>query len=194
MAGSTHAGEEEIILDAYKELKKRFNNARLLIAPRHIDRAPGIKKLADEKGFEAVLLSQQKNGLQDTLSEDRVFILDTLGELGKLYALATVVFMGGSLIKRGGHNIIEPAMFAKPIIFGPNMLNFKYMAKLFLENDAALEVKDKDTLAKAIGKLLEDGNRRNALGHNAKSLIDKNKGATGRNIRKIGQFLEGRAT
>ena len=185
IAGSTHNGEEEIIIDIYTGLLKEFKNLKLLIAPRHVDKAQAIKNLAAEKSFEAVLWSGSKKDFSEQRNGKTVFILDTFGELGALYGIASVVFMGGSLIKRGGHNLVEPAFFGKPVIFGPHMFNFKDMARSFLDNDAALQIKDKEELLTALGDLLRDGDKRNRLGSNARELIEKSKGATERNIREV---------
>ncbi|MCQ9206989.1 MAG: 3-deoxy-D-manno-octulosonic acid transferase [Omnitrophica bacterium] len=188
IAGSTHSGEEEVILDAYSGLAKEFGNLRLLIAPRHIDRVGAIKKLVWQAGFIPVLLSEVKVS-EAGHSGKTVFILDTHGELSQLYSIATIVVMGGSLIKRGGHNIVEPARFGKPIIFGSFMFNFRDMARLFLENEAALQVKDATELICALRSLLKDRERRDSLGRAAKKLIDENTGATERNIREVCALL-----
>ena len=192
VAGSTHAGEEEIVLEVYKELLEAFDNLKLLIAPRHINRAEAIKKKLEQYGFEGILMSQLEKRAHKALSKKTVLILDTLGELKHLYSLATIVFMGGSLIKRGGHNIIEPAISGKPIVFGPYMFNFKDMARSFLENNAAVEVKNKKALKETLQLLLKDENRRTALGRNAKGLIGKSRGATERNIDAVALLLEER--
>lgn len=171
IAGSTHSGEEEIILDVYGRLTKEFPDLRLLIAPRHIDRAGAVKKLVEKMGFK------------------KVRVLDTLGELTRLYEHATVVFMGGSLVKRGGHNIVEPAAFARAIVFGPHMFNFRSMAKTFLEHDAALRVADKEELLNTLRGLFRDKEKRVSLGGNAKKLLEKAKGATERNIREVAGLI-----
>lgn len=185
IAGSTHGKEEEIVLDAYSKLLREFKHLRLLIAPRHIDRARAIKKMAGQKGIEAVLLSE----IEKKSRKNPVLILDTFGKLGRLYRLATIVFMGGSLVRRGGHNIVEPAVFAKPIVFGPHMFNFRDMANSFLEEDAAQEVKNEKGLEETLKALLTDRERRNILGRNAKGLINRNKGATERNINELATFI-----
>ena len=192
IAGSTHGGEEEIALDVYEELSQKCEHARLLIAPRHIDKAGAIKKIVEQRGFEGALLSHIKGNPNKAIPKKSILILDTFGELGKLYSLATIVFMGGSLVRRGGHNIVEPAAFGKPIVFGPYMFNFRDMAKSFLENKAAVEVKDKKELLETLERLLKDESKRATLGRNAKGLIDKNKGATERNINELTEFIEGK--
>ena len=189
IAGSTHAGEEEIVLEAYKLLTETFDDLCLLIAPRHIDRAGAIKNKIEESGFEPILMSRMGKGPHKMLPKKAVLILDTLGDLGHLYSLATIVFMGGSLIKRGGHNIIEPAISGKPIVFGPYMFNFKDMARSFLENNAAVEVKNKKELKETLQLLLKDDSKRATLGNNAKGLIDKSRGATERNINEVALLL-----
>ena len=165
IAGSTHRGEEEIVLRVYEKLIKQFSDLRLLIAPRHIDRAEAIKKLVMQKGFAKA-----------------VSVLDTHGELSRLFSSATVVFMGGSLIRRGGHNIIEPAIYGKPIIFGPHMFNFRDIAALFLANRAAIQIKNERELFEALKTLLGTGDKNN-IGPNAKKLIETQRGATERTIR-----------
>ncbi|MFC1576083.1 3-deoxy-D-manno-octulosonic acid transferase [Candidatus Omnitrophota bacterium] len=185
IAGSTHGGEEEIVLQAYRNLKKKFSDLRLLIAPRHIDRSGSIKKLSEEQGLDATLTSRSGNKKE----KSPVLVLDTLGELGRLYSLATVVFMGGSLIKRGGHNLIEPAVFGKPIVFGPYMFNFRDMARLFLEDGAALKVEDEKELESVLEGLLADSEKRDTLGQKARGLIEKNKGATERNVTELERFV-----
>lgn len=174
IAGSTHKGEEEILLSVYKKLREKFPDLRLLIAPRHIDRAAGLKKSVDQKGFGKT-----------------VSVLDTHGELKRLFSLATIVFMGGSLVKRGGHNIVEPAQFGKPIVFGPHMFNFSEMARVFLENNAALQIGNENELFCAMKSLIEDESKGRTLGKNALALIGKNKGATQKNIEAIERILHG---
>ena len=189
IAGSTHAGEEEIVLGAYKKLAVKFKSVRLLIAPRHIDRVEAIKKMVEREGFEAVLVSDLRNGKGAPLSKKSVLILDTLGELARLFSRAAIIFMGGSFVKKGGHNIVEPAVFGKPIVFGPDMSNFRDIAKLFLEENAAIKVSNKEMLSSALENLLEDVDKRISLGRRARSLIDRNRGATERIINEVAELL-----
>ncbi|MGB2705609.1 MAG: 3-deoxy-D-manno-octulosonic acid transferase [Candidatus Omnitrophota bacterium] len=191
VAGSTHGGEEEMILEVYGKLVRKFRNLRLLIAPRHVDRSGAIKRLAARLGFEGVLMSDFRKEAQKNISEKTVLILDTLGELKGLFGRAAVVFMGGSLVKRGGHNIVEPAMFGKPIVFGPYMFNFRDMARLFLEEKAAVEVKDKKGLTEALEVLLGDKKKADTLGQNARKLLNEQRGATGRNVDETARFIGG---
>ena len=189
MAGSTHNNEEEMLLDVYKKLLGVKGNLRLLIAPRHIERSKLVKRIAEQKGFEATLLSELRKAEDKSSFKNSVLILDTLGELGGLYDLATVVFLGGSLIRRGGHNIVEPALFGKAIVFGHHMFNFRDMAKSFLENNAATEVMDTDALFNTLKELILDKKRRDIVGNNARDLIDRSKGAIEKNANLLAQFI-----
>jgi len=155
-AGSTHKGEEEIILRVFGKLKSSFPNLHLILAPRHVERAGDIKRLAGNPA---------------------VTVVNKFGILKDLYSISDVVFVGGSLVKHGGHNIIEPAMFGKPILFGPHMFNFKDVAGEFLKNSAAIMVKDADELEMNCKRLLADEGERRRFGENAKRVVSKNQGA-----------------
>lgn len=178
ICGSTHKGEEEILLGVYKELLQDFNNLRLLIAPRHIDRSDDIEKLCNKFSFTCVRLSKLKTyNLKLITNQKPILILDTIGQLSEFYSIADIVFMGGSLIKRGGHNIIEPARFGKAVLFGPYMNNFRDMANRFLSKGASVMVKDRHRLKEAIRSLLKDKTRIADMGEKAAFLIEQNKGA-----------------
>lgn len=187
IAGSTHRPEEKIILEVYKELLKDIPNLRLLIAPRHIERTGEITRLIRKFGFTPVSFSALKE--QTVKNGSPVLLLDTMGRLNTLFSIATIVFMGGSLLRKGGQNILEAAQFEKPIIFGPHMFNFKDIAELFLKEDAACRVKNKFELLKTSRLLLNNSQRREKLGSRAKMLVDKNKGATRKNIEQISKIL-----
>jgi len=184
VAGSTHPGEEEIILGVYKELSEKIPDLRLLIAPRHPERAAQVEKLIIQYNFKPVRISQL-----DTTSHipapTPVFILDTVGQLINYYAIADIVFVGGSLVKTGGHNILEPASLAKPVIFGPHMHNFRDIAELFLINNAAIQVHNQEELKINIIYLLRNSSKITKLCQRAKELILQNQGATRRNLEFI---------
>lgn len=156
-----------------------FPNLKLLIAPRHPERAENIAVLAIKHGFNPVRVSQLTN--QPT-GQKIIFILDTIGKLISFYAISTIVFVGGSLVKRGGHNILEPAFFRKPIIFGPYMFNFQDICDLFLSNKAAIKVDNKQELFEKIKNLLDNPSEKEELGERARDLILENQGATEKNI------------
>jgi 3-deoxy-D-manno-octulosonic-acid transferase len=188
VCGSTHPGEEELILKVYNELKKDSFSLRLLIVPRHPERSTEVAKLIKKFSLEFKMLSSVED--KDT-DKQAVFILDSIGQLLKYYAIADIVFVGGSLIKKGGHNILEPAAFAKPILFGPYMFNFRDIAELFLNNKAAILVRNSDELRDNIKLLLSQHLKREELGGNAKKVILDNRGATTRNIECLKSILLG---
>ncbi|HDZ77438.1 MAG TPA: 3-deoxy-D-manno-octulosonic acid transferase [Candidatus Omnitrophica bacterium] len=205
IAGSTHPGEEEIILNIYKRLCFKFPNLKLLIAPRHPQRAPAIIKMAIRFDLEAMRFSflnkhirplrqRCREGLSPWINIDKdkkvVFVIDTIGHLNKLYKLASVVFIGGSLVERGGQNILEPASFAKPIIFGPHMFNFSRIASLYLSHQAAIRVEAEEDLEAAIVRILTHPEDARKIGQRAKELIAQNKGAVERNLNLITQLVK----
>ncbi len=184
VAGSTHAGEEEIILEVYKELQRDFPDLKLLIAPRHPPRCKDIARLISRFGFRSVFVSNLPFECSTCIASP-VFILDTVGELISFYGIADIVFVGGSLIKKGGHNILEPASLAKPILFGPHMFNFRDIADLFLSNRAAIMASNQDELRTNIAELLNNPSKAIELGKHAQQLILQNQGATKRNVEYI---------
>ncbi|MBU4473506.1 MAG: 3-deoxy-D-manno-octulosonic acid transferase [Candidatus Omnitrophica bacterium] len=190
VAGSTHAGEEEIILSVYKKLLSAFSDLRLLIAPRHPERVGQVEKLIIQYNFQPIRVSQ----LHLTPNTDNlkpIFILDTIGQLLSFYALSDIVFVGGSLVKKGGHNILEPAGIGKPILFGPYMFNFRDIADLFLRAKAAMLVRNQQDLEAGIRYLLNNPARMVELSQQAKELILQNQGATNRNVNLIRECLKG---
>jgi 3-deoxy-D-manno-octulosonic-acid transferase len=184
VAGSTHPQEEEIILDTYQELCANYPNLKLFLAPRHPERAKDIEKIVSGAGFRPVLVSQLPLAPCNCIAKP-VFILDSIGELNNFYAIADIVFIGGSLVKIGGHNILEPAVFAKPILFGPQMFNFRDIAELFLNKQAAILVGDKLALKEAVRDLLNDPDKSAQLSRRAKKLIENNRGSSMRNTEVI---------
>ena len=138
LAGSTHKGEEEIVLKAFTKVKEQFPHSKLLIAPRDIMRTDEIISLALNYNIKGKKRTQLK--LEPTTDHDLV-VLDTIGELGKVYSIGDIIYVGGSLVAHGGHNILEPAAHGKPIIVGPNMFNFKETHALFSGRKACITVK-----------------------------------------------------
>ena len=186
VAGSTRDGEEEIVIEAFKVLRQKFPNLQLLIAPRHITRVADICKTVERFGFAPVTISS----LSDTRTPDPgsrtpVYILDTIGRLNDFYALATLVFVGGSLVKYGGQNPIEPALFEKPVIFGPHMFNFRDVAAAFVRAEGAVQVSSIEDFNNACARLLSNAQARARLGQNARKVVAENRGATEKNIEAI---------
>ena len=188
VAGSTHPGEEKILIEVYTKLKNKFPLLNLLIAPRHPQRVTEIEKLAKEFGLNSIRISQISSILNTYYS---LLILDTIGQLMNYYALADIVFVGGSLVKIGGHNILEPALFKKPIIFGPYMFNFKDISEEFLRENAAIKVDNSEELYVKIEEILSEPKKAVLLGENAYNLIQKNKGITEKNLAWISSIFSG---
>ncbi|MDD5465767.1 MAG: 3-deoxy-D-manno-octulosonic acid transferase [Candidatus Omnitrophica bacterium] len=187
VCGSTHPKEEESILKAYAELLIVFPELKLLIAPRHPQRSKEIADLAIGKGFMPIFISSI-SGTCPTCINKAVFILDVIGELFNYYSVADIVFMGGSLVKKGGHNILEPASLKKPVIFGPYMFNFRDISELFLENKAAFMAHDCQELVAKIKEVLGDLPAAKEMAERGYGLIIANKGATLKNIQVIRQL------
>lgn len=188
VAGSTHPQEEEIILDVYKKLLSEFPQLKLLIAPRHPERAKEIEKIALKSGFSSIFISTL-DLKPNTYNLKPIFILDTIGELVSFYAIADIIFVGGSLIKKGGHNILEPASLGRPVIFGPYMFNFRDIAGLFLENKACILAHNREELFLNIKDLLINPAKSTELSQRAKTIILQNQGATARNLECISNYI-----
>ena len=184
IAGSTHEGEEELLLSVLRRLRATSPRLRLLVAPRYIDRAARLQSLVREKGFSVALRSQ---GVASVPPAD-VVILDTIGELGEAYRLATLVFVGGSFTKRGGQNILEPAAAGKPVIFGPNMANFADSVQV-LVGRGGLQVKDADQLARVLQDLLARPEQIAELGAMAQASVAAVRGASERHVDHLVRLL-----
>ena len=142
-----------------------------------------------KSNFQPLRISQL--GLEPKAGEPKpVFILDTVGQLLDYYCLADIVFVGGSLIKKGGHNILEPASLSKPVIFGPYMFNFRDIAALFLENNAAIQVRNRSGLQEKVKFFLRQPGQAAALGQKAKELVLRNQGATQKTRQYLRESLE----
>ncbi|MFC1632417.1 3-deoxy-D-manno-octulosonic acid transferase [Candidatus Omnitrophota bacterium] len=186
IAGSTHRGEEEMVLEVYKDLVRRYQDLRLLIAPRHIERTAEVEKIVAKAGFNSQRVSELDSNLPPTTYHPLpILILDTIGQLRSLYSAAEIVFIGGSFIRHGGQNPIEPALFSKPILFGAHMSNFSDIAEVFLKNDAAIMVKNPQQLTQQCANILNDSARAKTLGQKAKQVVQRNRGTTLRNIKCI---------
>lgn len=182
IAASTHMPEEEIILNVYQELKKTEREIRLLIAPRHPERIPLIEKIVADFGFYPVRLSKIAPNFKE---ENVVFLLDTMGELLYFYALSDICFVGGSLIKHGGHNILEPIYFLKPTVFGPYMENFADIVEITLTRGAGIKVRSARELKEIILRLIRDEALRNNLRSKCLGVFEEEKKAYEKNLEII---------
>ena len=186
MAASTHAGEERPVLEAFARVRQRDPEALLLLAPRHPERSREVMSLATGFGFTTVVRSELP--LQEEPYPVGV-VIDTVGELASLFQVATVVFLGGSLVPSGGHNPLEPAAWSKPIVFGPYMENFSEISELLLSNQAARQIESSAELEPVLTELLRDGGLRDALGSAARALLEANRGATERSLDAMASLL-----
>jgi 3-deoxy-D-manno-octulosonic-acid transferase len=164
VAGSSHRGEEVILLDAFRSLKRSFPDLQMVLAPRHPQRFPEVERLLRANGMEFEKQSQT-NG-RSFLMEDICF-LDTLGELQEFYALGDIAFVGGSLIDAGGHNLLEPARVRRPVLFGPHMAHFAAIAEEMKAKGGGVEVRGVEDLVREITDLLSDTDKRLAMGERA---------------------------
>ncbi|HEY7039959.1 MAG TPA: 3-deoxy-D-manno-octulosonic acid transferase [Methylomirabilota bacterium] len=185
IAGSTHRGEEAMALEAFVRAKARCPALALLLAPRHPERAGEVEDLIRSRGLTAV----RRSRLPREATSGRVIILDTVGELAQLYGLAEVVFVGGSLVPVGGHNVLEPAMRGKPVLFGPHTSNFREGAELLQRGGGGLVVKDVDELAREITRLLEDRDLAGRMGRAAREAFAGRQGAVGATLDLIARHL-----
>jgi len=185
VAGSTRPGEEEIIIEAYLRLKKRYPETLLVIAPRHIARAKKIKRLISRRGLD----SQFRTHLDSTPRKASVIILDTLGELVTLYAICHIPFVGGTLKPYGGHNLLEPAALGKPVLFGPYTKNVDELAQLLISSGGGFPVSSENDLMDIWSKLLLDDSLRDLSGQRARKAIEKKKGVLKRTMDVILKYI-----
>ncbi|GBE53428.1 3-deoxy-D-manno-octulosonic acid transferase [bacterium BMS3Bbin14] len=183
ICGSTHRGEEEIILDAYAELKTGIDRLALIIAPRDIGRSREIMHLAETRGLRA--------GRRTATSErpGRLLILDTIGELASFYRLARVAFIGGSLVARGGHNPLEAAAHGVPVLFGPHMEDFREIARDLVQCGGAITVSSEADLTRAVQRILGDDRVRASMAKAAAGLVAANAGVVARHLQEIESLL-----
>ncbi|MBS1813199.1 MAG: 3-deoxy-D-manno-octulosonic acid transferase [Acidobacteria bacterium] len=211
IAGSTSDGEEELLLSALAEVHKTegLDDVRLLLAPRHPERFETVAKLLDSSRFKyarrsAFVQQVETAGIgnygalpsvKSPVQSATVVLLDSIGELASLYRFASIVFVGGSLVPKGGHNVLEPAREAKPIIVGPYMENFREIAAEFQRNDALIQVQgttDKEltaALSASLIELLRDAERVKSLGANARATVEANRGATNKTVEVIASII-----
>ena len=188
IAGSVVAEEEAAVIAAYDIVQRRWRHALLILAPRKPDRFDAAADIAAAGGWNVVRRSRVDAAKPLDENTD-VLVLDSIGELAGLYALADAVFVGGSLVPAGGHNILEPAWFSRPPVFGRSMENFRDMAAQFLAAKAGVEVASGQQLGKVWVQLVEDNSLRERMGKSARGLSERNRGATARSLERIAAVL-----
>jgi 3-deoxy-D-manno-octulosonic-acid transferase len=185
VAGSTHRGEEATVLDVYLRLRARVPSLTLVLAPRHPERVAEVERLVRERRLQPVRRSE----LPKSQARGAVIIVDTVGELAQIYRVASVVFVGGSLAPTGGHNMLEPALLRKPVLFGPHTTNFRESAELLLGAGGALVVRDAAELDAHMGTLLVDTERRRLMGEAAFTAVAGRRGAVKHTLELVERYL-----
>jgi len=187
VVGSSHRGEEEILLNVFIALKTRFPKLQLVLAPRHPQRFSEVERLLRTKGVNFARQSQRDGRPFD----QDVMLLDTVGDLQNFYALGDVAFIGGSLVDAGGHNLLEPARWRKPVLFGPFMDNFRLLADEMKQSGGGLEVQSGEELIREIGQLLADPQKRRTVGDKAYQVAAEDPSVLNRNIALAERYLPG---
>jgi len=182
LAGSTHEGEEAVLLEALNLLQAEFPGALLVIAPRHPERFDTVEELCRRAGRTVVRRSAGSG-----CSAAEVFLLDTLGELRQFYAAGDLAFVGGSLVPIGGHNLLEPAVLGLPVLFGPHVFHFKDMSRGLVEGGGAVQVADAAQLAAAARRMLAEPSVRAAMGAANRAFVEQGRGA----LRRVADTLSG---
>jgi len=180
--GSTHRGEEEILARVFLKLRQKFPSLRLFIAPRHVERLREIRVQLEDLSLHVRLASEARSHRD---AKPDCVLLDTTGELQRWYGIATVVFIGKSLMAHGGQNPVEPILAGKPVIFGPHMENFATLAQTLVAKNSAIQVLDVDELERAVEKLLRDDGARQLLVQRAEEALTQHRGATARTAQLV---------
>jgi 3-deoxy-D-manno-octulosonic-acid transferase len=185
LAGSTHAGEEEMLVAAYRRIVEADPSVVLMLAPRHIERMEQVESMIRDAGFTV----QRKSRIEQKGRGPRVVILDTRGELARAYREATVAFVGGTLVPVGGHNLLEPAAWGKPVLFGPYTDHCAEVATMLEEAGGGWRVRDVEELARVCGEWLADPQARERVGGAARHVVSDNQGALKRTLDLIESCL-----
>jgi 3-deoxy-D-manno-octulosonic-acid transferase len=186
-AASTHDGEEQAVLTVWRELSQQYPAARLVLVPRHPERATEVARLVEQYGFKARRRTELT--LDRPSAAHELLLVDTVGELTKIYQLSDVVFVGGSLVANGGHNLLEPSACGVPSLFGPHMNNFKEVAALTLQYGAGVQVADQVELQGALNDFLISPELRQVIGANGLKMMRSAGGATQRYLDAMAQVL-----
>jgi 3-deoxy-D-manno-octulosonic-acid transferase len=193
IAGSTHSGEEEILVSLYRELKEMTPPLVLILAPRHLERLEEVEGILRKESVSWSRKTALSPGAGQPSDRERpgVILLDTMGELMGIYSLATLVFVGGSLVPIGGHNPLEPLFFKKCVLFGPHMFNFLEISNRLIEAGGAIRVSGKKDLTSQLKRLLFDEVAREEVGKRGHQFLQRHQGATERVFEEIRPFLAG---
>jgi len=187
MAGSTHVGEEQYLIDTYKKLLPLFEGLFLILVPRHPERATEVAALLERSGIQ--FRRRSVLNAEESFHHGEALLVDTIGEMMSLYAITDVAFVGGSLVPTGGHNLLEPASVGVPSVFGPHMSNFREIAELVLQYSAGVQVASPEELAESCRALITSAELRQVLGQNGLKLMRDNGGATQRHLEIVAEYL-----
>lgn len=188
-AGSTHPGEEEVILDTFAALREEFPGLRVVLVPRHHERTQEVESLLRSRDFAYTRLTDTEQSGGGAGPTD-ILLVNTTGQLTEFYAASDIVFVGKSLAgNTGGHNIIEPAIFGKPVLHGPGMENFRTVTHLFRAAHGTVEVEDGNALTQAVAELLRSPDKAEKLGRRARAVVDQQRGATAKTISRCEELL-----
>lgn len=185
IAASTHQGEEENVLLAFRKIKQAHPGALLILVPRHPQRFDRVAEEVKSSGFSLIRRSQ----MQAPSAQHDVFLIDTMGELLMFYACADVAFVGGSLVPQGGHNVLEPAAWGLPVLSGPHLFNFQTISDLLVTAGGLQLVKDSDALATQVIQLFSCPEQAKAMGQKAEAVVRQNRGALAKQLQLIQNFL-----
>ncbi len=191
LGGSTHAGEEQILAEIYKRLKKVFPKLFLVIVPRHFERSKDVGRQIENVGLKCVFRTELLLDAKFEKGSVDCLLVNTTGELRFFYQHADLIFVGKSLTAEGGQNPIEPGALGKAMIFGPNMQNFLPISNVFVSKGGAVQVKNREELEKVISDLLKNEKRRQDLGEKALGVVRENLGAIDRTVDLIAENLRG---
>ncbi|WP_122663174.1 lipid IV(A) 3-deoxy-D-manno-octulosonic acid transferase [Pseudomonas viridiflava] len=186
IAASTHAGEDEVVLAAHRQLLVSHPDALLVLVPRHPERFNSVHDLAVQQGFATV----RRSTAQPVTAETAVLVGDTMGELLFLYALADIAFVGGSLVPNGGHNLLEPAALAKPVLSGPHLFNFLEIATMLRNANALIESSDAASLSAAVQRLFDQPQKAREMAQAGLAVMKANQGALQRLLDGLGQLVK----
>jgi 3-deoxy-D-manno-octulosonic-acid transferase len=190
IAGSTHSGEEEILVNLYKDLKKMDPHLVLILAPRHLERLEEVERILRKESISWLRkTSLSLSTSQSDQESSQVILLDTMGELMGIYSLGTLIFVGGSLVPIGGHNPLEPLFFKKCVLFGPYMFNFLEISSRLIGEGGAIQVSGKEDLFSQLKRLLLDKVAREEVGVRGHQFLQKHQGATERMFEEIQPYL-----
>lgn len=192
VAGSTHPQEEECVLDAYRQVIAQHPQAVLVMAPRHIERAAALEQVIQQYGFACVRRSRLEQNIGDRAVSrgPRVIVLDTRGELAFVYREAWVTFVGGTLVPVGGHNLLEPAQWGRPVLFGPHVDHCRDIAGRLLGAGGGLQIQNQEDLGSQLIRLIAHPSAAEEMGQRALEMVRTHRGVVTRNLQWINQLLD----